>query len=542
MSLLDQWSDLKKDYPKHIVFIQCGVFFETYQDDAIFVNEICNLKTYTKKDRRTAGFPLSGLEKFKLQIESLGYVLVVVEEMGWSGKEKLRGISYVTGQPNSMRIVQQLKPKLNSETPKRNARKTKLTVDQVRKIKTEHGVDLVLTQIGHMFNAFEEDAQILEAKIGLKIFNRFGYLTAGFPVISQDLYFEKINSAGLSFATYLQTEVTQQGALRNLGGVYKSANGTSDRILVSTYSAQTFVTQKNLRDLALQHARNGFYVLPLIPHSKKPLISDWPRLATTNPLQINAWWNQNPDANIGIACEVSNLIILDFDTAKGSAVPDGWRKFNVSSGEEVFLEVCKRINVIPPVDTYSVSTPSGGKHLYFFDDSRPIKQGTEVNGWWKVDTRSRGGYIVAAGSRIIDENVEGVKEYVALCSISEIKTFPEWLRDELERKKSDVSPNGLSDENRTSLALSGNPKFSSEFAERVLRERCKLIEATEEGKRNHELVRHSCYVGKIVGTGVLNEDFAKNQLLAAALKSGLERDESIAAISRGVSYGIKNSW
>jgi hypothetical protein len=105
-----------------------------------------------------------------------------------------------------------------------------------------------------MFNAFEEDAQTLEAKIGLKLFNRFGYLTAGFPVISQDLYFEKINLAGLSFATYLQTEVTKQGALRNFGAVYKSANTNSHRILVSEDFAEKSVTPKSLGDLALEHA------------------------------------------------------------------------------------------------------------------------------------------------------------------------------------------------------------------------------------------------------------------------------------------------
>ena len=33
-SLLDQWVDLKEDFPRHIVLIQCGVFYETYQEDA----------------------------------------------------------------------------------------------------------------------------------------------------------------------------------------------------------------------------------------------------------------------------------------------------------------------------------------------------------------------------------------------------------------------------------------------------------------------------------------------------------------------------
>jgi DNA mismatch repair ATPase MutS len=50
-SLLDQWVDLKEDFPRHIVLIQCGVFYETYQEDAEFLSEISNIKTYLRNKK-----------------------------------------------------------------------------------------------------------------------------------------------------------------------------------------------------------------------------------------------------------------------------------------------------------------------------------------------------------------------------------------------------------------------------------------------------------------------------------------------------------
>ena len=70
-SLLDQWVDLKEDFPRHIVLIQCGVFYETYQEDAEFLSEISKIKTYLRGPCNVAGFPIQSIEKFKKNIEEL---------------------------------------------------------------------------------------------------------------------------------------------------------------------------------------------------------------------------------------------------------------------------------------------------------------------------------------------------------------------------------------------------------------------------------------------------------------------------------------
>ncbi len=200
------------------------------------------------------------------------------------------------------------------------------------------------------------------------------------------------------------------------------------------------------------------------------MISDWQMRATTNALQISSWWTENPEANIGIACEVSNLIVVDLDTSKGSSVPDSMEKYGVNSGEDLFLEIYKQKKVNPPSNTYTVVTPSGGENLYFFDDSQPINPGVEVNGLWKVDIRSRRGYIVAAGSRLTSEREPTIREYSAINSVSDIETFPEWLRQELSNNVAKPSERDFAKTKYASTQLTGSPRFSREFAEQVLRE------------------------------------------------------------------------
>ena len=53
------------------------------------------------------------------------------------------------------------------------------------------------------------------------------------------------------------------------------------------------------------------------------------------------------------------------------------------------------------------------------------------------------------------------------------------------------------------------------------------------------LLKHSCFIGKIIASGSLDELQAKNRLLDAALDSGLDKSESISAIKSGIEYGKK---
>ena len=535
-SLLDQWVDLKEDFPRHIVLIQCGVFYETYQEDAEFLSEILNIKTFLRGQSNVAGFPIKAIQKYQTNIEGLGYAVVVVDEIAWDGKSKIRGINYVTGKANIAQAVQERKREILASQPKKAASKTLETLGMSKSLKAQYKVDVALTQIGHMFNAFDDDAKILSERIGLKSFEKYGFLTVGFPVNAKETYFRKIKEAQLSFITILEIGKDSTGSIRKFGEVFqKERTGNSVKDLKALARLIKPIDENSLKAAALAHAKNGFYVIPLVENSKRPLISDWQNRATTNSLQIDSWWTEHPNANIGIACEVSNLIVIDLDTSKGAVPPNSWKEFGVKNGEDVFREICKKAGDAQLFETYSVKTPSGGKHLYFYDQNIAIKQGTEVNGWWRVDTRSKGGYIVAEGSRLINSANGVTDHYRSIGNHSVVLNFPTWLRDELSSKP--IRESVMASPSNSTSSVSSDPKFSLEFAEQVLSERCTLIRNTPEGRRNQSLIKHATYIGKIIGMGSLDERKASESLLEAATLSGLTKFESVNAIKAGIKYG-----
>ena len=535
-SLLNQWIDLKKDFPRHLVLIQCGVFYETYQEDAEFLADISKIKMYRRRKCNVAGFPIKSIAKFRKNIEALGYNVVIVTEIAWDGESKIRGIEYASGQDKISQVVQLQKRQIKADKPKKAARKTIETLQMAKSLKSQHKVNIALTQIGYMYNAFEEDARLLSEKIGLKSFEKYGYLTVGFPVNAKETYFKKIADAQISFVTIIEAGKNSKGSIRKLGEIFTKPLAEKSRTLDKSLGRLISAIDRNsLKAAALAHARNGFYVIPLVENSKKPLISDWQNRATTNPLQIDSWWSEHPQANIGIVCEVSNLIVIDLDTSKGAIAPSPWKEQGITNGEGVFGEICNKYNDLSVFDTYSVITPSGGKHLYFYDQNTPIKQGVEVNGWWRVDTRSKGGYIVAEGSKIRNSTSEAFGTYYSSQKNDVVLNFPTWLRDELTPKVSREAV--ISKNRRASQFHPSTKKFSKEHAEQVLIDRCATMRTTPEGSRNQTLIRHSAYIGKIIGMGALDENRAGSSLLEAAITSGLTRLESIDTIKRGFEYG-----
>lgn len=145
-------------------------------------------------------------------------------------------------------------------------------------------------------------------------------------------------------------------------------------------------------DVALDLAGRGFHVFPLLPGSKLPAIKYYPRLASRDPDQLREWFGKPWSgyfgyANIGISTtrfgDDKALIALDVDE-KGKG------------GGKSLMDLEMQGNDIPA--SYEQNTPTGGRHLvYVVDGAR--KQGVDMLGRG-LDTRGRGGYIVAAGSTV----------------------------------------------------------------------------------------------------------------------------------------------
>lgn len=140
-----------------------------------------------------------------------------------------------------------------------------------------------------------------------------------------------------------------------------------------------------MKDYALQYAGMGWAVFPLIPRDKKPATQDGFKSATTDKQQIDKWWNENPNYNIGIATgeRSKGLIVIDLDedTEKGKHGIAEFDKWQQEHGR------------IP--DTAIVKTGRGGRHYYFYNHDGLKNKADILNG---IDVRANGGYIIAPPS------------------------------------------------------------------------------------------------------------------------------------------------
>lgn len=210
----------------------------------------------------------------------------------------------------------------------------------------------------------------------------------------------------------------------------------------------------NIKQAALAHARDdGFRVFPVKPRGKTPAITGWQEAATTDLDQIEAWWDQNPDYNIGLLCG-DGLTVVDLDGPAGRS----W-------GVEVKEDPARGFQ------TKLVRTGSGGFHLYFTDGGDPLPQsaGAIAPG---VDVRSGGkGYVVGAGS--VHPNGE---PYEAVNGAAPGRV-PAWLYEaaaEGQSKKADAprfDPDGMipdGERNATMTSIAGAMRRSGLGPDEIL--------------------------------------------------------------------------
>src|ERR1039457_3712643 len=59
-------------------------------------------------------------------------------------------------------------------------------------------------------------------------------------------------------------------------------------------------------------------LFPLKPNSKHPATSHGFKDSSADPAVIAAWWQENPDYNIGVDCGASGITVLDIDNGLSS--------------------------------------------------------------------------------------------------------------------------------------------------------------------------------------------------------------------------------
>lgn len=208
----------------------------------------------------------------------------------------------------------------------------------------------------------------------------------------------------------------------------------------------------------LQHAlkaqSRGFHIFPVAGGQKVPhrQAGSWGQTATNDINRIIHFWTQvDPNANIGVACKPSRLLVIDLDTAKGDWNLKGtdWAYLHGAygprvSGEDLWDEMAFRLGGDRPSDlmTYSVRTGSGGLHLYYHwpqywgqqSQASPVKGVIDVRG----NGGQWGGYVLAEGS------VTDAGPYVSTQTSERDQVAPGWVRQMVTPKPKIQSPGRLS--------------------------------------------------------------------------------------------------
>lgn len=291
---------------------------------------------------------------------------------------------------------------------------------------------------------------------------------------------------------------------------------------------------------ALTAAARGWPVFPLRPGTKKPALHGydrcprtgpctaghlgWEQRATTDPDRIRAAWSAAP-YNVGLATGPAGLLVIDLDTPKpgDQGPPAPWDQPGVSTGEDVFLLLCDQAGELPPVDTYTVQTASGGTHLYY--QAPPgLRLGNTVGELgWKIDTRGHGGQVVAPGS-IVDG-----RAYRVALDVDPIP-LPAWLADRLATPEvpAPAGPVRLPSTDRR-----------SRYLDAVLAAETARVHTAPDGQRNATLYVAAVALGQLVAGGSLTETEARQTLMSAAARHISIRAYSTAQAEKTISSGLR---
>jgi hypothetical protein len=146
---------------------------------------------------------------------------------------------------------------------------------------------------------------------------------------------------------------------------------------------------------ALAYGKAGLFIFPILEGTKdQPLIKQWGIRASCDAAQITEWWTRWPQANIGLACMMSGIAVIDSD------VPDG----------ETMLQYLADFEgkILSP--TKMARSPRGGIHRFYRGRIATTAGKIGKN----VDTRGvgsgNGGYVLLAPSRTKDGSYKWIEK------------------------------------------------------------------------------------------------------------------------------------
>jgi hypothetical protein len=246
---------------------------------------------------------------------------------------------------------------------------------------------------------------------------------------------------------------------------------------------------------AAEMAAAGYHVHPLRTREKVPATRSGFKDAMRDARQIARWWDAMPDANIGIACGASGIVVLDIDTKAGADPHEILARLDRAGapvvGTGLAPERCER---------YPESLAGRRGVQVYFAGEMPSAARLTIPG---CEIKGTGGYVVGPPS----VHPSGVEYVGQLPPVVELPSVPRWLVELVRRAEPrpfvNVPAGRTADPCRVLSGLAG------------------VVRSAPVGDRNHALYWASCRVIEHADAGNLDEGQAFEELRAAALTAGL---------------------
>lgn len=250
---------------------------------------------------------------------------------------------------------------------------------------------------------------------------------------------------------------------------------------------------------------------------KHPMTRNGVNGANMNEQAIYRWWQTHPQANIGLPAGANGLAVLDVDPRHGG--DESMEKLTIA---------CAELGAPLPATPAQI-TGSGGAHYVFAAPEGGVKNMSEAFGpdLPGLDTRGRGGYIVAAPSVHAAGNA-----YEWVNFLDDEAPWPDILTKLMDWRAEEPKPRNVRFPGGGKLPGGG-------YAEAALRGELERISMAGNGTRNATLNRAAFSLGQLIADGKLDESAVRDELIAAGTAAGLTFTESVKTVDSGLRGGAQ---
>lgn len=262
---------------------------------------------------------------------------------------------------------------------------------------------------------------------------------------------------------------------------------------------------------ALRYADFGWAVFPLMPGTKRPGTKQGCLDASCDCKTVRRWWQCSPRSGIGCATgPASGIVTIDRDGAKGFWSWADWL-------EELGLTRIEASTLVLETGREDI-----GRQMFYWYPDGDIRSRVRLR--VGLDVRGHGGYTILPPTLHPSGRRYRWREPGFPALLPSVMAFA-LRRSECSEPSVPFVPRNV--------PLSG----MSNYGRAALDIEVEFVRALAEGERAVRTFHHASNVGALVAGGEIDGDEARNELVAAALATGLGQSEAVRQTERGLAIG-----